>query len=190
MPFSIMPGPMKGLFLIQPKIFNDSRGYFIETWSQKALENEGLKVGFVQDNQSKSVKGVLRGLHFQKKFPQGKLVRAIQGEIFDVAVDLRNYSPTYGKWYGTVLSGKLQNQFYIAPGFAHGFLVLSDEAVFAYKCTDYYHPEDEGGISWSDPTLDIKWPKLSIRPSLSNKDIDLPQFDPNTKYFISEGNLV
>lgn len=187
MPFSIEPGPLQGLFLIQPKVFGDPRGYFLETWSQKACEEAGLKANFVQDNQSKSVKGVLRGLHFQKKFPQGKLVRAIQGEVFDVAVDLRKNSPTFGKWHGVVLSGELQNQFYVPPGFAHGFLVLSDEAVFAYKCTDYYHPEDEGGICWNDPTINIYWPEVGIPPSLSPKDSILPEFNPMSKYFIDEG---
>lgn len=187
MPFSIEQGPMQGLFLIQPKVFGDSRGYFLETWSQKACEEAGLNAWFVQDNQSKSVKGVLRGLHFQKKYPQGKLVRVIHGEVFDVALDLRNNSPTFGKWHGVVLSGELQNQFYVPPGFAHGFLVLSDEVVFAYKCTDFYHPEDESGIRWDDPALGIKWPLNGISPQLSSKDILLPLFDENAKYFTREG---
>jgi len=188
MPFSIQPGPIEGLFLIQPKIFGDSRGYFLETWSQKACEEAGLYATFVQDNQSKSVKGVLRGLHFQKHYPQGKLVRAIQGEVFDVAVDLRQGSPSFGKWQGVILSGELQNQFYVPPGFAHGFLVLSEEAIFAYKCTEFYHPEDEGGIRWDDPAIGIEWPGIGMRPSLSAKDEVLPAFDPKHGYFDRKGN--
>jgi dTDP-4-dehydrorhamnose 3,5-epimerase len=145
---------------------------------------------FVQDNQSKSCKGVLRGLHFQKTHPQGKLVRAISGEVFDVAVDLREASPTFGKWEGVRLSGELQNQFYIPPGFAHGFLVLSDEAVFAYKCTDFYHPEDEDGILWNDPTIGIKWPGIGAELLLSAKDKESKPFDPQRKYFDREGRAI
>jgi dTDP-4-dehydrorhamnose 3,5-epimerase len=130
----------------------------------------------VQDNQSCSVKGVLRGLHFQKTHPQGKLVRVIQGEVFDVAVDIRPASPTRGKWHGIVLSGKTQNQFYIPEGFAHGFLVLSETAVFAYKCTDFYYPEDEGGIIWNDPVIGIEWPNLGMDYLFSDKDKKLPGF--------------
>jgi dTDP-4-dehydrorhamnose 3,5-epimerase len=174
MPFSIEPGPIEGLFLIQPKVFGDERGYFLETWSDKDYADAGLDARFVQDNQSLSRKGVLRGLHFQRRYPQGKLVRAIQGEIFDVAVDLRPGSATFGKWHGMILSGKVQNQFYVPPGFAHGFLVLSDEAVFAYKCTDFYHPEDEGGVRWDDPAIGIEWPELGFPPILSDRDSALP----------------
>lgn len=187
MPFAIEPGPIQGLFLIQPKIFGDSRGYFLETWNHKDFDAAGLNTRFVQDNQSKSVKGVLRGLHFQKRYPQGKLVRVLQGEVFDVAVDLRNDSPTFGRWYGVVLSGEKQNQFYVPPGFAHGFLVMSDEAVFAYKCTDFYHPEDEGGIRWDDLVIGINWPAIGMRPSLSQKDAELPAFDPRHEYFSKTG---
>jgi dTDP-4-dehydrorhamnose 3,5-epimerase len=190
MPFSIQPGPIKGLFLIQPQVFGDSRGYFMETWSQKVFEEEGLFANFIQDNQSKSVKGVLRGLHFQRQYPQGKLVRAIQGEVFDVAVDLRQGSLSFGKWYGVILSDKLQNQFYVPPGFAHGFFVLSDEAVFAYKCTDFYHPEDEDGIRWDDPTIGIEWPEIGMKPLLSAKDAVLPEFDPMHMYYDSKRNPV
>ena len=190
MSFSIEPGPMEGLFLIQSKIFGDARGYFLETWSERDFAQAGIKVAFVQDNQSKSSKGVLRGLHFQKKHPQGKLVRVIQGEVFDVAVDLRADSSTFGAWYGVILSGEKQNQLFIAPGFAHGFLVLSDEAVFAYKCTDFYHPEDEGGIRWDDPTIGIKWPLEGIEPLLSPKDDFLPAFDGARRYFGHEGEPV
>jgi len=178
---------MEGLLLIQPKVFGDTRGYFFETWSERDLASAMSNSTFVQDNQSKSSKGVLRGLHFQKKHPQGKLVRAIQGEVFDVAVDLRTGSPTFGKWFGVVLSGEKQNQFYVPPGFAHGFLVLSDEAVFAYKCTDFYHPEDEGGIRWDDSVLGIEWPLKGILPQLSQKDILLPSFDEGAKYFGHKG---
>lgn len=187
MSFKIEYCEIKGLFLIQPKVFGDSRGYFLETWSEKDFSAAGLSVHFVQDNQSKSNKGVLRGLHFQNKHPQGKLVRVILGEVFDVAVDLRDGSPTFGKWLGVMLSGELQNQFFISPGFAHGFLVLSEEAIFAYKCTDFYHPEDEGGIRWNDSALDIKWPLNSIIPQLSSKDSLLPLFEPHTRYFTRAG---
>lgn len=187
MPFLIQPGPIDGLFLIQPKVFGDSRGYFMETWSQKACEDAGIFANFVQDNQSKSLKGVLRGLHFQKLYPQGKLVRAIQGEVFDVAVDLRQGSASFGKWHGVILSAELQNQFYVPPGFAHGFLVLSSEAVFTYKCTELYHPEDEGGIRWDDPTIGIEWPELGMKPSLSAKDAVLPKFDAKQIFYDIQG---
>jgi dTDP-4-dehydrorhamnose 3,5-epimerase len=190
MPFSIEQGPIKGLFLIQPKVFGDSRGYFLETWSEKDFSGAGIKTRFVQDNQSKSRKAVLRGLHYQRKHPQGKLVRALQGEVFDVAVDLRENSPTFGKWHGVVLSGETQNQFYVPPGFAHGFLVLSDEAVFAYKCTDFYHPEDESGIRWNDPDIGIKWPSLDMMPSLSDKDGTLPFFNRFAHYFGANGEAL
>ena len=150
--------PIEGLYIIEPQVFGDSRGYFMETWSAKDMLEAGLDLNFVQDNQSMSVKGVLRGLHFQKQHPQGKLVRVIRGSVFDVAVDLRKDSATYGKWYGVELTAENKKQFYISPGFGHGFLVLSEEAEFCYKCTDFYHPEDEGGIIWNDPTIAIQWP--------------------------------
>lgn len=174
MPFTITPCPIAGLFEIQPKVFGDSRGYFLETWSERDFTEAGLSMHFVQDNQSASTKGVLRGLHFQKKFPQGKLVRCIQGEVFDVAVDIRAGSKTYGKWHGVTLSGEKQNQFYIPEGFAHGYFVLSDTAVFAYKCTEFYHPEDEGGIIWNDPAVGIAWPDIGMEPLLSEKDTKHP----------------
>jgi dTDP-4-dehydrorhamnose 3,5-epimerase len=176
MSFSFEHCPIAGLCEIQPKVFGDNRGYFFETWSERDFTAAGLAMAFVQDNQSRSVKGVLRGLHFQKTYPQGKLVRAIEGEVFDVAVDIRPASPTYGKWYGVILSGEKQNQYYIPPGFAHGFLVLSESAVFAYKCTDFYHPEDEAGIIWNDPAIAIKWPDLGMEYLLSDKDKKLPAF--------------
>jgi dTDP-4-dehydrorhamnose 3,5-epimerase len=149
----------------------------MESYSQKHYEDAGIAANFVQDNQSSSVKGVLRGLHYQKKHPQGKLVRAIEGEIFDVAVDIRPSSPTLGQWYSVILSGQKQNQFFIPEGFAHGFLVLSDTALFTYKCTDFYIPEDEEGIIWNDPYVGIKWPDLGMEYILSDKDKTLPEFD-------------
>lgn len=152
--------PIEGLYIIEPAVHGDKRGYFMETYNQKDMQECGLNMVFVQDNQSMSVKGVLRGLHFQKEFPQGKLVRVIKGSVFDVAVDLRSGSKTYGKWFGVELTEENKKQFYISEGFAHGFLVLSDEAEFCYKVTDFYHPGDEGGLAWNDPAIGIKWPQL------------------------------
>lgn len=153
--------PIEGLYIIEPQVFGDARGYFMETYSQRDMQNAGLDMVFVQDNQSMSVKGVLRGLHFQKEHPQGKLVRVIKGRVFDVAVDLRAGSETYGKWYGVELSEENKKQFYISEGFAHGFLVLSETAEFCYKCTDFYHPGDEGGLAWNDPSIGIEWPEVT-----------------------------
>ncbi len=153
-------GGIQGLCVIEPAVHGDSRGYFMETYSQRDMQENGLDMVFVQDNQSMSVKGVLRGLHFQKQFPQGKLVRVIKGEVFDVAVDMRSESETYGKWFGVRLSEENKKQFYVPQGFAHGFLVLSDVAEFCYKCTDFYHPDDEGGLAWNDPSIGIEWPEL------------------------------
>lgn len=153
--------PIEGLYIIEPAVHGDNRGYFMETYNKRDMEEAGLNMNFVQDNQSMSVKGVLRGLHFQKQFPQGKLVRAIKGRVFDVAVDLRAGSATYGKWYGVELTEENKKQFYISEGFAHGFLVLSETAEFCYKCTDFYHPGDEGGLAWNDPAIGIDWPELS-----------------------------
>ena len=150
-------GGIAGLHIIEPAVHGDSRGYFMETYNKRDMEEAGLNMEFVQDNQSMSAKGVLRGLHFQKQFPQGKLVRVIKGKVFDVAVDLRKDSKTYGKWYGVELTEENKKQFYISEGFAHGFLVLSDTAEFCYKVTDFYHPNDEGGIAWNDPTIGIAW---------------------------------
>jgi dTDP-4-dehydrorhamnose 3,5-epimerase len=174
--FTITPCPIEGLYEIQPKVFGDSRGYFFEVWSERDFAAAGITGPFVQDNQSRSARGVLRGLHFQKIHPQGKLVRAIEGEVFDVAVDIRPGSSGYGKWHAVVLSGEKQNQFYIAPGFAHGFLVLSESAIFAYKCTDFYHPEDEGGIIWNDASIGISWPNAGTEYILSERDRKLPCF--------------
>jgi dTDP-4-dehydrorhamnose 3,5-epimerase len=175
-PITVTACPIAGLYEIQPKVFADGRGYFFECYSGRDFREAGLDMAFVQDNQSRSVKGVLRGLHFQKRHPQGKLVRVIEGEVFDVAVDIRPGSPSRGKWHGIVLSGEKQNQFYIPPGFAHGFLVLSDTAVFTYKCTEFYYPDDEGGIIWNDPALGIRWPDPGITYLLSDKDRALPGF--------------
>jgi len=174
MPFTITPCEIEGLFEISPKIFGDSRGYFFESWSERDFLGSGLTMRFVQDNQSKSVKGVLRGLHFQKTHPQGKLVRVIEGEVFDVAVDIRAGSKTFGKWHGVTLSAEKNNMFYVSEGFAHGFLVLSETAIFTYKCTDFYHPEDEGGLIWNDPSIGIKWPDLGLSYNLSDKDTKHP----------------
>ena len=151
---------IEGLCVISPAVHGDSRGYFMETYSQRDMEENGIDIVFVQDNQSMSTKGVLRGLHFQKQFPQTKLVRVIQGRVFDVAVDLRADSETYGKWYGIELTEENKKQFLIPRGFAHGFLVLSDTAEFCYKCDDFYHPNDEGGLAWNDPEIGIVWPEL------------------------------
>lgn len=156
----VTKAPIEGLYIIEPIVHGDSRGYFVETYNQKDMQENGLNMVFVQDNQSMSVKGVLRGLHFQKQFPQGKLVRVIRGRVFDVAVDLRTGSRTYGKWYGVELTAENKKQFYISEGFAHGFLVLSEEAEFCYKVTDFYHPGDEGGLAWNDPAIGIEWPEI------------------------------
>ena len=151
---------IEGLCVITPAVHGDERGYFMETYNQRDMQETGLDIVFVQDNQSMSGKGVLRGLHFQKKYPQTKLVRVIRGSVFDVAVDLRSDSKTYGKWHGELLTEENKKQFLIPRGFAHGFLVLSDEAEFCYKCDDFYHPNDEGGLAWNDPEIGINWPKL------------------------------
>lgn len=151
-------GGIAGLCVITPTVHGDQRGYFMETYSQRDMAEAGLDIPFVQDNQSMSTKGVLRGLHYQIKFPQTKLVRVIRGTVFDVAVDLRPGSETYGKWFGIELTAENKKQFLIPKGFAHGFLVLSDEAEFCYKCDDFYHPNDEGGIAWNDPTIGVRWP--------------------------------
>ena len=147
-----------GLVVVEPKVFGDNRGYFMETYNYNDFKAAGLDMVFVQDNQSKSKKGVLRGLHFQKKNPQGKLVRVVSGEVYDVAVDLRRGSDTYGKWYGVLLSAENKKQFYVPEGFAHGFVVMSETAEFVYKCTRFYDPSDEGGLMWNDPEIGIDWP--------------------------------
>lgn len=153
--------PIEGLYVIEPTVHGDHRGYFMETYNQRDMQEQGLNMVFVQDNQSMSVKGVLRGLHAQKDYPQGKLVRVISGRVFDVAVDMRPGSGTYGKWYGLELTAENKKQFYISEGFAHGFLVLSDTAEFCYKVTDFYHPGDEIGVAWNDPAIGIEWPEVA-----------------------------
>jgi dTDP-4-dehydrorhamnose 3,5-epimerase len=179
----LKPLGIEGLFFVQPRVYGDTRGYFLETYNEKEFVDAGLSARFVQDNQSKSSRGVLRGLHYQKTHPQGKLIRVICGEVFDVVVDLRASSPSFGRWEACVLSGELQNQFYIPPGFAHGFLVLSEEAVFAYKCTDFYYPEDEDGIRWDDASINITWPDTGLPLRLSVKDQMLAPFDAKRVYF-------
>ena len=162
---------IEGLKVIEPQVFGDSRGYFMETYNYNDFKAAGIDVQFVQDNQSMSTKGVLRGLHFQINFPQDKLVRVVSGEVFDVAVDLREGSETFGKWYGVILSAENKKQFFIPKGFAHGFVVLSDMAEFAYKCSDFYHPNDEGGLKWNDPDIGIDWPiPTDMELLLSDKD--------------------
>ncbi len=160
---------LHGCVIIEPRVFGDERGFFLETFQAfKYEEQAGIKLSFVQDNHSRSVKGVLRGLHFQARKPQGKLVRVVSGEVYDVALDIRKGSPTFGKWESVILSEENKKQFWVPPGFAHGFVVLSDSADFEYKCTDYYDPSDEVGILWSDPDLGIDWPKTDVK--LSEKD--------------------
>lgn len=168
---TVTPCDIEGLYVIEPTVFKDERGYFVETYNQNDMKEAGLDMVFVQDNQSMSTRGVLRGLHFQKQFSQGKLVRVVRGKVFDVAVDLRSDSKTYGKWFGVELSAENMKQFYIPEGFAHGFLVLSDEAEFCYKCTDFYHPGDEGGLAWNDPEIGVGWPlEEGVDLIISEKD--------------------
>lgn len=174
--FNFNTTKLEGVYTIEPKIFGDSRGYFMETHNMRQFSEFGLNMTFVQDNESRSTKGVLRGLHFQKKNSQGKLVRVTRGKVFDVAVDLRIGSRTYGKWEGIILSEENKKLFYIPEGFAHGFLVLSDEAIFNYKCTNFYSPEYEGGIMWNDPAINIEWPIEGIKNILlSEKDKNNPR---------------
>jgi len=183
--FNLNKSKIDGIYIIEPKVFGDNRGYFMETYNKEQFAEVGLNMTFVQDNESKSSKGVLRGLHFQKKHSQGKLVRVTKGEVFDVAVDLRTGSKTYGQWEGVILNKENKKQFYIPKGFAHGFLVISDEAVFNYKCTDFYAPEYDGGVMWNDPDINIKWPLEGIENILLSekdkkhpnlKDLDLSQY--------------
>jgi dTDP-4-dehydrorhamnose 3,5-epimerase len=167
---NVIKTQINGALIIEPKVFGDERGFFLETFqAERYKEMAGIDLPFVQDNHSRSGKNVLRGLHFQKTKPQGKLVRVVRGEVFDVAVDIRKDSPTYGLWAGVILSEENKRQFWVPPGLAHGFVVLSEVADFEYKCTDYYDPSDEGCLMWNDPTVDIEWPK-GIEPILSNKD--------------------
>lgn len=171
----VIKEPIPGLLVIKPRVFSDERGFFLETWQKEKYKDLGIEEEFVQDNWSRSTKGVLRGLHFQKEHPQGKLVSVRTGSVFDVAVDIRKGSPTFGKWFGEELNDENHLQMYVPPGFAHGFCVLSETADFNYKCTDYYHPGDEGGIVWNDASLNINWPKIDLL--ISNKDKDLDVFN-------------
>lgn len=173
MNFSFLETKIKNVFIIKPTFFNDNRGQFFETYNKKTFFEAGLDFTFVQDNQSNSKKGVIRGLHFQKMHPQAKLAHVTRGEVFDVAVDLRKNSKTYGEWVGVFLSEHNRNMFLVPRGFAHGILVISDYAEYYYKCDDYFYPEDQGGISWNDPTIDIKWPNVG-EIILSEKDKKLP----------------
>ncbi len=176
--FNFIKTDIEGVMIIEPTAFGDDRGYFMETYQYNDFAAAGIDVKFVQDNQSKSKKGVLRGLHFQKNFPQSKLVRVISGEVYDVAVDLRAGSPTYGKYEGAILSAENRRQFFIPKGFAHGFVVLSDEAEFVYKVDDFYHPNDEGGLMWNDPAIGIDWPiPQDMEIILSDKDKVNPTLD-------------
>lgn len=174
--FNFIKTEIDGVIIVEPTVFGDDRGYFMETYNYNDFCEGGIDVTFVQDNQSKSRKGVLRGLHFQKNFSQSKLVRVISGAVFDVAVDMRKDSPTYGKWVGVELSAENKRQFFIPKNFAHGFLVLSDEAEFVYKCDEFYHPEDEGGLAWDDPEVGVEWPITDdMEVLLSDKDKKNPK---------------
>ena len=165
----IIQTPLPGVIVLEPELYGDARGFFLETFRADTLKEEaGIDLAFVQDNHSRSCRGILRGLHYQLIQPQGKLVRVTRGEVFDVAVDIRRGSPTFGQWYGAILDEESMRMMYVPPGFAHGFLVLSDVADFLYKCTDYYHPESEQGILWNDPQIGIRWPLTEIQ--LSDKD--------------------
>ena len=175
--FNFIKTSIEGVIIVEPTAFGDSRGYFMETYQKEDFIKGGITVDFVQDNQSMSTKGVLRGLHFQKQYSQSKLVRCIRGEVFDVAVDLREGSPTFGKWEGVILSAENKRQFFIPKNFAHGFLVLSDEAEFVYKVDDFYHPNDEGGLMWNDPDIGVEWPITDgMEIKLSDKDKLHPPF--------------
>lgn len=174
--FTFEEKTIKGVFVITPQVFGDARGYFMETYKRSEYEAAGIKAEFVQDNESSSTRGVLRGLHFQKEHTQGKLVRVTKGEVFDVAVDVRPNSPTFGKWVGEILTSEKKNILYIPEGFAHGFLVLSETAEFVYKCTDVYDSSSEGGIPWNDPDIGVEWPKLDMQYLTSEKDSNHPGF--------------
>jgi len=172
---NVIPTQLKDCVIIEPKVFGDHRGFFLETFqADRYRDIAGIGLPFVQDNHSRSAKGVLRGLHFQKTKPQGKLVRVVSGEVYDVAVDIRPDSPSFGQWEGVILSEENKRQFWVPPGFAHGFVVLSDTADFEYKCTDYYDPSDEGSLIWNDPAMAITWPLKN--PTLSDKDSKAPTF--------------
>lgn len=169
----VTPTKLRGVMIIEPDVYLDERGFFLETWSQKRYAEAGLPQSYVQDNLSRSTRGILRGLHLQHPFGQGKLVQVVEGEVFDVAVDVRVGSPTFGEWVGTMLTGENHHQIYIPPGFAHGFCVVSEHALFSYKCTEAYHRETELGVIWNDPDVGIEWPLKD--PSLSEKDAKFPR---------------
>jgi dTDP-4-dehydrorhamnose 3,5-epimerase len=171
----IIPSHLPGVLLIEPPVFGDERGFFLVSWQREAYREAGIGEDFVQDNLSFSARGVLRGLHFQNPKPQGKLVQVLQGEVFDVAVDIRKGSPTFGQWHGEFLSAENKRQFYVPPGMAHGFLVTGETALFSYKCTDFYAPAGEGSILWNDPDIGIAWPAVTGGPILSPKDADAPR---------------
>jgi len=178
--FKKLPTPIPDLSIIESTVFGDQRGFFMETYNRKEFHELGIDIDFVQDNHSRSKKGTLRGLHFQIKFPQAKLVRVIKGEVYDIAVDIREDSPSFGKWFGVILSEDNKRQFFVPEGFAHGFLALSDIVEFTYKCSDYYHPEDEGGIIWNDESIGIEWPLEEydiVEPLLSEKDKKWPTLE-------------
>ena len=188
MKFKKIPTPINDLYIIEPTVFGDNRGFFMESYSKKDFQEIGLDMDFVQDNHSKSKKGVLRGLHFQTRFTQGKLVRVTRGSVWDVAVDLREGSETFGQWYGLLLSEENKKMFYVPEGFAHGFVTLEDETEFQYKCTDFYYPEYDSGIFWNDDILKIEWPIsdygiLINELVISDKDKNLEKFDDEKYYF-------
>lgn len=168
----VVTTPIRDVLLVKPKVWRDARGYFVETWHRNRYADVGIALPFVQDNRSRSTRGILRGLHFQRTYPQGKLVSVSSGSVFDVVVDIRRDSPTFGQWFGAELTGENQFQMWVPPGLAHGFCVCSDVADFSYKCTEFYHPEDEGAILWNDPDLAIAWPVPD--PILSAKDLAAP----------------
>ncbi len=170
------------ILVFEPTIYCDDRGYFMETWRQSVFDEQGIDAGFVQDNQSNSNRGTLRGLHYQLNRPQGKLARVVSGEVFDVAVDLRKSSAYFGRWIGILLSAENKKQLWIPPGFAHGFYVMSDSAELLYKCTDYYDPEDDHSLLWNDETVGIDWPLLDSKPLLSDKDKNAPRLLEATVY--------
>ena len=195
----VIPTDIEGVVIIEPDVFGDARGYFMESWSQQRFNESVREVEFVQDNQSKSCYGVVRGLHFQRgEYSQSKLVGVAQGRVLDVAVDIRRGSPTFGRHIAVELSDENHRQLFIPRGFAHGFVVLSETAIFAYKCTDFYHPEDEGGLPWNDPTISIDWQaaltqagiEIGMEFQLSDKDTRHPAFDPSGSYFDLDGRWI
>ena len=178
----IIASNIPDILVFEPTVYSDGRGYFMETWRQSVFDAQGIDAGFVQDNQSNSNRGTLRGLHYQLNRPQGKLARVVSGEVFDVAVDLRKSSAYFGRWIGILLSAENKKQLWIPPGFAHGFYVMSESAELLYKCTDYYDPEDDHSLLWNDETVGIDWPLLDSKPLLSDKDKNAPRLLEATVY--------